>query len=108
MRKRMVGFRNSNLRIRTSALLLGNHESDDAGEIGSESEKLKIQHQRKMILEYRRRSLRLRDRWQFDIALFLRALNTAFDVANRVGVFRHPGLIGCSEFLLEARELSVH
>src|SRR5678815_1374676 len=61
-----------------------------------------------MVFKYRRRTLGLRDGWYFDVALFFRPLDTAFDVANRIGIFIHPRLVRYAELLLETRELSVH
>ncbi len=93
VRERMMRFRHADLRIGPWALLLAEHERNDARQIGLEREHLQIHHQRQVIFEHRRRAQRLRQRGQFDVALPLRHLNAALDVANGVGVFVHLALI---------------
>ena len=86
MRQRMMRFGHANLRIRTRALFLADHERDDAREIGLKREELQVEHQRQVIFEDRRRALRLLHRRQLDVALLLGLLNAPLDVANRLGI----------------------
>ena len=58
MRERVMRFRHADLRIRSRALLLAEHERDDARQIGLEREHLQIHHQRQVIFEHRRRAQR--------------------------------------------------
>ncbi len=59
MRERVVRFRHANLRIGPRALLLAEHERNDARQIGLEREHLQIHHQRQVIFKDRRRAQRL-------------------------------------------------
>ena len=108
MRQRMVRLRHANLRIRARALFLADHERDDAREIGLKRQELQVQHQRQVIFKDRRRALRLLDRRQFELALFLGSLNAPLNVANRLGIFIDLDLVLRSEILLEARQLLRH
>src|SRR5580765_5547499 len=105
MRQRMVRLGHADLRVRPRALLLADHERDDTREVRLERQQLQVEHQREMILEYRRRALRLLDRRQLEVPLLLGFLNTALDVADRFGVLVDLRLVARPELLLEAGEL---
>ena len=104
----MVRLGHANLRVRTRALFLADHERDDARQVGLKRQELQVEHQRQVVFEDRRRALRLLHRRQFDVALFLGFLNAALDVANRFGVFVDLGLVLRAELPLEARQLFRH
>ena len=93
VRQRMVRLGHADLRIGPRALLLADHERDDARQIGLERQHLQVHHQRQVIFEHRRRAQRLLHRRQLDVALLLGHLDAALDVANRLGVFVHLDLI---------------
>ena len=67
----MVRFGHADLRIGTRALLLADHERDDAGQVGPEREQLEVQHQGQVVFEHRRNALRLIHARQVEIALLL-------------------------------------
>jgi hypothetical protein len=108
MRERVVRFGNANLRIRPRALLLANHERDDAREIRLERQNLQVEHQREVVFEDRRRPLRRLQGRELDVPLLLGLRDAPLDVANRLGVFLDLRLILWSEILPEARQLLVH
>ena len=87
MRQRMVRLGHANLRVRAGALLLADHERDDARQVGLKRQELQVEHQRQVIFEDRWHALRLLDRRQLEVALFLGFLDAPFDVADRLGVF---------------------
>jgi hypothetical protein len=108
VRERVVRLGDADLRIRARALLLADHERDDAREIRLEREHLQVVHQREMVLEHGRDTLWLVHRRQFEILLFLRPLHATFDVAHRLGVLIEPSLIAGTEIAAQAGELLVH
>ena len=61
-----------------------------------------------MILEDRRRALRLLQRRQLEVGLLLGLLHAALDVANRFAVFVDLGAILRPEIVPEARQLFRH
>ena len=93
VRQRMVRFGHADLRVRPGALLLADHERDDARQVGLKRQELQVEHQRQVVFEDRRHALRLFDRRQLDVALLLGSLNAPLDVANRLGVFLDLDLV---------------
>ena len=100
-------FRHADLRIRARALLLADHERDDTSQIRLEREELQVEHQRQVILEHRRHTLRLVERGQLDVALLFGLLNPAFDVANGLGVLLDLRLVLRAQLLSKRRKLVV-
>ena len=86
VRQRMMRLGHANLRIRPRALLLADHERNHAREIALIREQLQVEHQRQVIFENRRCSLRLIHFRQLEIGLLLRALDAALDVSHRFRV----------------------
>ncbi len=104
----MVRLGHADLRIRPRALLLRDHERDDAREIRLERQQLEVEHQGDVILEHRRHALRLIDRRDLQVALLLGLLDAALDVADRFGVLVDLALILGAELAPQAGELLVH
>src|SRR5262249_55538887 len=108
MRKRMMGFRHPDLRIWPRALFFADHERDDSREVRLKCQKLEVQHQGEMVLEYRRNTLGCIHGRQRDVTLFFRSLNAAFNVANGIGIFVDLALVLWPELALKTRKLVVH
>jgi hypothetical protein len=68
-------------------------------------QKLQVEHQRKVILEDRRRTLRLLHLRQFDVGLLLRFFDAAFHVAHRFRVLIDLNPVLRSEFSVQAPQL---
>src|SRR5678815_3647531 len=96
----MMRLGDADLRISPCALLLADHEGNDARQIRLECQNLQIQHQRQMILEYRWCTLRLINRGKLDVLLFFRSLNPKFYVSYRLGIFVDPRLIARAKVCL--------
>ena len=102
----MVRFRDPDLRVGARALLLADHERDDARHVRLEREELQVEHQLQVVLEARRRALRLANLRQLQLALFLGALDPALGVAHRLGVLVQLQLVGRAELALQPGELA--
>ena len=108
VRQRVVRFGHADLRIGSGALLLADHEGDHAREIGPERQELQVQHQGQVVLELRRRALRLLDHGQVEVALPLGHLDAPLHVADRLRIVVDLGPILRSELPFQVRQLLRH
>ena len=107
MRERVVRFRHADLRVRPCALLLADHERDDAREVRLERQQLQVEHECQVIFEHGRHALWLVHKRQLEVVLLFSTLDATFDVANRLGVLLEATLILRSEITAKARQLLV-
>ena len=108
VRQRMVRLRHPDLRVGARALLLADHERDHPRQVGLEGEELQVEHQLQVVLEDRRRALRLPQLRQLQVVLLLRPLDPPLDVAHRLGVLVELHLVVHAEFALQVGELAGH
>ena len=108
VRQRVVRLRHADLRVGARALLLADHERDDAGQVGLEREELQVEHQLQVILEDRGRAPRLAQLRQFEVVLLLRPLDAPFHVADRFGVLVQLHLVVRAQLALQIRQLAGH
>ena len=104
----MVRIGHPGFRIGPRAQLRRQHERDDARQIGLQREHLQIEHDSRVRFEAVGRAGRLLHDRQLARALFLGALNTALDVANRFDVLRQLLPVARSEVALQPRQLAGH
>ena len=108
VRQRVMRLGHADLRVGPRALLLADHEGDDARQVRLQRQQLQIHHQREVILERRRDALRLLERRQLDVALLLGAGDAPLDVSHGIGILLYLDAILRAEFGPQPGQLVVH
>ena len=108
MRQPVMAFGDADFRIGAEVQLASEHERRDARDVGAVGQPLQLVHQLHVLVEPLRHALGTIQRRQLGLGTVLDGLDSPFDLADRIDVFRQLGAVGRSEPPLQTGEVLEH
>src|SRR5215510_13721206 len=105
VRKSVMSFIDTDLRIRPEVQVTPEHEGDNARQIRLEGKPLQFVHQPHVLVKTFWYTLWTIQRWQFRPGPALHALNASFHLANRVDIIGHLHAVDGTESSFQAPQI---